>query len=357
MKHRTTLPWHVWCLVTLLGLLLVWFTVPWPPEWIEYGYSRGIYPIIAQLMIPVTALFPFSLAAVLLVSLPVLWLAGCWFAARRVRSVWQGVRRCLYLSLWLIALLTTGFVVTWGANYQRQPIEALLNLQLSLIPEQDVLELLDYLQTVIETYSDAEADVPAALRAAREAIQDVTEELTGVRPTLPASVKRLPPGTLIRLGSAYGVISPWTLEAHVDGALPDIAVVGVGTHELVHLSGLAGEADTDLLAAIAGLQATHPYTRYATALRFWELTARRFPASRRAALRQRLPERAQTDLVRMAAPFQTYRPPPLLEQTQRLTYDVYLRSQGVESGIADYGRAVTLIVWAYHQGHLPELPQ
>lgn len=357
MTRRIALPWHVWCLVTLLALLLLWFTVPWPLAWIEYTYSRSIFPVIAGLMIPVTKLFPFSLAAALLVGLPMIWLASCCLAARHVRSVWHGVRRCLYLSLWFITIIATGFVVTWGANYQRQPIETLLNLQLSLVPEQDVLELLDYLQTVIVTYSDAEADVPAALLAAREAIQNVTQELTGVRPTLPADVKRLPAGTLIRLGSAYGVISPWTLEAHVEGALPDIAVVGVGTHELVHLSGLAGEADTDLLAAIAGLQAAHPYTRYATALRFWEMTTRRFPASRRAALRQSLPERAQTDLVRMAAPFQTYRPPPLLEQTQRLTYDVYLRSQGVEAGIADYGRAVTLLVWAFHQGHLPDLPQ
>jgi hypothetical protein len=340
-----------------LSLLALWFLVPWPAAWIEVSYSRTLYPAIARALIPTTAALPFSLAALLVILLPLVWLIVSWQQLRRGRGWWPKLGRVAYATLWFVALIAFGFVVTWGANYRRQPVEVLLGLQAEPIAQADAEALLAYLAGVIREHADAAADSAAALAAASIALQGVTAQLTGVRPVLPRTVKRLPAGTLIRLGSAYGVISPWTLEAHVDGALPEVAVVGVGIHELAHLAGFAGEADTDLIAALAGLQAEHAYARYATALRFWELLSRQLPANRRAELRAQLPERAREDLTAMAAPFAQFRPPPLLQQAQRLSYDAYLRAQGVEAGIADYGRAATLLLWAFHQGHLAQAPQ
>lgn len=345
--------WHRWGLVGLVSLLALWFLVPWPAAWVEVGYSRTLYPAIARALIPITAALPISLAAALVIALPLVWLIVSWRQLRRARGWWPKLGRLAYATVWFVALAAVSFVIIWGGNYRRQPAEALLGLQAEPVTQADAEALLAYLAGVIREHADAEADSAAALAAASVALQEVTEQLTGVRPTLPSTVKRLPAGTLIRLGSAYGVISPWTLEAHVDGALPEVAIVGVGIHELAHLAGFAGEADTDLVAALAGLQAAHPYARYATALRFWELLSRQLPANRRAELRAKLPERAREDLAAMAAPFAQFRPPPLLERAQRLGYDAYLRAQGVEAGIADYDRASTLLIWAARQGWLP----
>ncbi len=329
-------------------LLVLYFALPSAPELLERVYARGFYPLLAALVIPLTDAVPFSLAAVLLALFALGWLAA--FAGLlRVRA-WG---RAFWLTFGAAVLFSSWFLVFWGANYRRLSVEAQFGLLEQAATREDLEGLLEHLLAVIRPSAGLERDEARAFAALRDALVALVQETTGVRPTLPEEVKRFPPGLLIRLGSASGVMSPWTLEPHLDAALPEVSRLAIGLHELAHVAGYAAEADADFVSALAGLRAEDAFARYAVALRFFGEGLGQLPQEAQADWLGRLPDIAREDLRRIGEPYLRYRPPDWLGRWQRRIYDGYLKSQGVEAGIRDYSRALTLLSAAQRQGLLP----
>jgi Protein of unknown function (DUF3810) len=337
------------------GLLLLcclsWFLLNPSSALVEALYSRRIYPFLSSLVVPLTSFLPFSLATVLLLSLPLLWLAFS------IRSFQKRTSRG-WLALWLwrtlvcLAILYGLFVIFWGANYRREAIEHLAHLPATSVIPSDVENLAKALQNILEETVNSQRNTARAAKAIKTSLEQTTFDLTGVTPTLPTFAKRLPGGWLILAGSASGVVSPWTLEAHVDGALPEVSYLAVGAHELAHIAGFAGEADADLVAAIAGLKAQDAFARYAVALRlWWDVVATFTPEDQKAYLEQ-LPKQALIDLESTFEPYRRYQLPNWIQSLQRSSYNQYLKTQGVEAGLADYSRIVNLLVKAQKQGLL-----
>lgn len=321
---------------------------------IETLYSRGIFPDIARVLVPLTNALPFSLAALLLVALPVVFIVTLVKSFKRLSfQTWliRSLGRTFTASLILYAL----FVLTWGANYERASVETQFNLSppnLSprSVSQNDVAELTRDLQRMLERHQSADPNIDNALSAVRRELLSLNFEATGVRPTLPQDVKRLPAGSLILSGGASGVVSPWTLEPHIDAALSATDQVAVGAHELAHILGYAGEADADFIGALAGLNALDDFANYATALRLWSSANWQLPADVARANYNRLPEKVKQDYEAMLAPYRRYRLPEPLRNAQRDIYDRYLKTQGVTSGVKDYSRVVDLLVLAREKG-------
>ncbi len=264
----------------------------------------------------------------------------------------------LITSLVIIAGL---FLLTWGLNYNRLALEDVLALSDYQASQEDLEALSEYLlnimqQTQLEAAARISADVDTALQAGRTSLQTVIWELTDQRVTLPTQPKYTLPGLLMRSGNAIGVVSPWLLEAHVDGALPAPFALMVSLHEFVHLAGYAGEADADFLAVVAGLRADNPLMRYSAALTLFRSLAWRLPQTSYRELYDRLPQQARADLSERRAVSARYRMPHWFQSAQIRVYDSYLRSQGVEAGIADYGRMVNWLTQAYARGMLADEP-
>jgi hypothetical protein len=330
---------------TLFLTLILWNIVPLNSSWIEENYSRNFYQRIASVLVPITNSVPFSISAVLLVVIPVVWL---------VWTIWSFRQRRFLRWLWrtglLAGILYATFIFNWGINYQRESIETQLDLSAASFLETDLQNLVDTLNDIIQDNVNVERNVTTAQASLRTSLTETIQTITGVTPTLPSWVKSLPAGTLIRAGNASGMISPFTLEPHVDGALSEAYSLAVGTHELAHIAGYAGEADADFVAALAGLNATDPYARYATALKLWNDTVRQLPEPRRAEMMAALPQTARDDLQAMYEPFQRYRLPAWIQDLQGSLYNRYLTSQGVEAGIQDYSRTITLLLAAQRKG-------
>ncbi len=298
-------------------------------------------------MISLTGQIPFSLATVLLIALPLVWVFIT-IRSYQKRQTWWWLGWWLWRSVLSLAALYVLFVILWGANYRREPIETLFKLSESSISQTDLESLAASLQTIIEDTVDSERDLARATSAIRDSLVQTSYNLTGHTLRLP-EVKRLPPGWLILSGRASGVVSPWTLEVHVDGALPDVSYIAVGAHELAHLAGFAGEADADFISAIAGLNAQDNYARYSVALRLWWDAVATFPTSTQKDYLDKLPQKAREDLESSFEPYRRYKLPAWIQNIQSQTYNQYLKTQGVEAGIADYSRIVNLLVKAQKQ--------
>lgn len=268
----------------------------------------------------------------------------------QARYFWRWLAFSIWRSLLAFLLLLVFFVLLWGANYQREPIEQQFALQAPQTTEADLRVLIEHLTAIIIETAQAERDEARAVAAIAQAMQATVQASTGVMPNLPNAAKRLPQGSLILLGRASGVMSPWTLEPHVDGALPSVAYVAIAAHELAHVAAYAGEADADFISAVAGLSAADAYARYSVALRFWQDAWWQLPAGQRESYHDALPEIAQKDLVAMREPYQHYQMPRFIQEFQRRSYDSYLKTQGVKAGIKDYSRSLDLLIQAQKQG-------
>jgi hypothetical protein len=331
-------------LVLLVGIL-IWTLATPSSQWLEQSYSLGLYQTIASVLVPITNSVPFSISALLLVTLPVIWLI--WTIQRfRRRQFLKWLRRTVFFALLIYGL----FIFTWGANYGRESIESQLGLDVATFTEDDLQRLITTLTSIINDNVATERNLETAKASLHTSLTETVATITGVTPTLPAWVKSLPSGSLILGGNASGVISPFTLEPHLDGALYEPYALAVGTHELAHIAGYAGEADTDFVAALAGLNANDPYAQYAIALKLWNDAVGQLPEDKRSAAFAALPEQARNDLNKMYEPFVRYRLPQWLQNMQTGLYNQYLTSQGVEEGVRDYSRTTTLLLAAQRQG-------
>ncbi len=323
-----------------LGLL--WVVLPIPNSTIETLYSRQIFPRLAWLIIGITDMFPFSVAGIALLVVPIifiLWIARV-IGQKNKNVLWQ-------IPLGCFALYGM-FVLNWGANYRRESIETLLQLKPNNVKDTDINILLENLVITLQQEHLAPRDKPQALAAIRSSIGLQLEQITNTTPTIPTQVKATPNGLLLLLETS-GVVSPITLEAHVDNALPEPFFLAVATHELVHTTGFAGEADTDLIAAIAGLNSSSAYLRYCIALTYFARILGDANKKLQTELIKKLPPQAKTDYAALRKAREAHQS-PILAGVSQVVYNQYLKSQGVQAGVKDYSRIGRLLASAQTQG-------
>ena len=338
------------------ALLVIALAVLLPSAWIETGYSRAVFAWIQACLVPVFGCVPFPVMGAVLALLPIAVPAFAvwrWRRARRSgasrRATWfAGTMRTLRTALYVYAL----FLLLWGTGYRRVPIEQRWQLPAEMTYE-DVRNVQHRLLAVLHRDGTAPSG-PAAERRAVQAMarsaQELVHQLEGFAPALPAHLKYPPEGLLMAIG-IYGVVSPFTLEANLDPALPEAMRIAVGGHELAHILGYCGEADANLVSFVAGLRADDPLTRYSTALSMMRYAMSPKHAQDALWLMRHLPRRAKDDL----AALRNQRQKHTVKAVSRLTHavnDTYLKAQGVKLGTDDYARGFTLFVRAYQRGLL-----
>jgi hypothetical protein len=335
-----------------LGLFLIALSftvlVALAPTTLVEGWVRTVFPLWATVTAALFHLSPVS--STLLAATGVL--IGL-LTASLLAPAGRRLRRAGVLVVGTTSVLAASFVVTWGAAYHRATLAELLDLPPAGADLATLGSAFDRLMDEVHASAPVEplhtrsaAELDAAVRRAARCVADVDEAVTGRRVAVPSGVRRLPAGTLMRAGYG-GIALPWLLEPHVDDGLPGAAWLAVATHEIVHAAGWAREADTDALSVLAGLACDDASVRYATALHgaavvgavIASVTVPDHPA--RAAVSARfaaLPEVARADRVALAESVERHRHPATAETVGRV-YDAYLRSQGVEAGVADYALA------------------
>ncbi len=327
--------------LALLALGVAALLVPWPQPWVERFSARGAYPLATHLLAPAVGAVPWSVTLTLVAT----WLAVVIASLPRPSG-----RRWLLRGLlpWSAAVVVLGFSLGWGLEYRRDTLAALLALPSGPPDAAQVASAETLLLQTLRATDGSPPAGPSAVRAASACVVDEVRRLTGVTVALSPRVKLLPAGSLLRLGFA-GVTSPWLLEPHVDAGLPPAAFLATATHELTHAAGFAREADTDALSVLAGLRCADPAVRYAVALHALDLLLAALPSPQRQALAEQLPPRAVADL-RAASDAAAHFRVAWLEHAATGAYAGYLRSRGVSAGMADYGRALTLVVQALAHG-------
>ena len=341
--------------VAMCGALWIAASFAVPTAWIEEWYSRGLYPRINHLLAPMFGASSVTWTGIAIIGAVALLIIRA--VRRGIRRRRDGKGRTTRALLQLRDALLVGifvyawFLLTWGLGYRREPIEQRLDLGAAPVTTAELSDLTDRMVALAVTDSprEDERDIDRALSSIRAAMREVVRRWDGWEPAL-TNPKRPPAGLMLATGT-LGAISPWLLEAHVDGALPPTSAISVAGHELAHVAGYCGEADADLLGFAAGLEADDRFARYATVIGILRHLRRGLSDERWRDVLSRLPPRAQADIDEVARAVKAHRW-ERLSSMRATVYDSYLRSQGVEAGLRDYDRGVGLLLRATRRGRV-----
>lgn len=342
------------------------------PGVVETAYASAVGPRIARWLSLVTGWVPFSVAAALAMVL-VGWAVGR--AGRGLLRIRAGARPLPVLfggfgwSAGLIGSLLLLFYPLWGLNYARAPLDVRLGMTVEERIDVDELAALT---------RRAARETNEAYRTLHGGADDIGEATAGYADPVLTSralgtgwarvasglgmgevatrsygpVKTRGVTWLIDFLDIAGLYVPYTGEAHVSGAQPDLSFPAVTAHEQAHQRGLARENEATFAGMLAAIHSHDPLARYSG----WARVLRAL----------------QTDLVRVDRPAWTEIRPTLLPGVVRdwqdyfeylvesrsaaapiveATNDAYLRAHGVPGGIESYGRVTTLLLeWARLHG-------
>lgn len=331
--------WWVWLLLGV-GVQLA----PWPASVADAVYTRGVHPVLSSLTSRLHDSVPLSLAAALLMLFLIFFVLG-------LLSGPGGRRVAFGLLGWWLALAVFTFPFAFGLGYKTSSLESRLGLadvsQPSLSPEQiaaagqSVLAALQEASATLAAVNASFATEPAA--AASRCVTGFLQsrDLPGGA-SLPSVVKSVPEGVLLRLGST-GVVYPWLLEPHVDPGLPPHGTAHVALHELAHAAGYAREAEAEAIALLAGLECGDPRVRYPSALAAARAISNALPSTAASEYVASWPAGAADDVTAISAAQRSYRWDAVADALWSV-YDTYLVAQGSSDGVADYGRATTILV-------------
>ncbi|MEN3336500.1 MAG: hypothetical protein V7647_176 [Acidobacteriota bacterium] len=315
--------------------------VPLNPVRIERWYSTGFYPRLQAIVTTITNGIPISL---LDVAVGIGIVAAALVIRRRVTTLGPG-RALLKTGLSLL-FVTAGvyltFLLMWGLNYRRLPLDRKLPYDKSAVTRSAAVALAGKAAEAMNAgYADAHGVRwdPRTLEAPFDRVQRLLGATRGAVPGIP---KRSLLSFYFRRAAIDGMTDPFFLEIIVNRDLLDIERPFVIAHEWAHLAGYADESEANFVAWVTCLGGD-PLARYSGWVSAYEYAMRPLtPVEQRGATG--LAEGPRGDLRAMAARYA--RSSPTVREAANGVYDGYLRANRVEEGIGSYEAVLRLMLGA-----------
>ena len=345
------------CLVVALALAAGF--APIPPPTIERWFSTGVYPALQRHLTQLSNLLPFAV-------LDVLALAGCAaiavtvvrvaYAARKTRRVLPVFRALGHVAA-AAAIVYLAFLMLWGFNYRRVPMEDRLVMDAGAATPQAVtalgLEAATQLNALHEeAHRTGWGERSWDNETFRAAFVSAQQVLSDAPPAEPGRLKRTVFGPYFRWTSVDGMVNPFGLEVLANPDLLPFERPFVAAHEWSHLAGYADEAEASFVGFLACMRAGVPARYSGWLFVYWQVSGN-VDVADRARVADALGAGPRRDLEAIAERLRRGQLPWLRAAGWRV-YDQYLKANRVEEGVRSYGAVVTLILRArFAPGWIP----
>lgn len=357
-NHKVTLA----LLMASLFCLILYHLSPYYPSWIEHYFSRGLNHYFVQCLSHLTGWLPFSLLELGIFTLTIYTLIHIVYGIRGILKFPNTCKKqlihCFIHTLQLICILWISFFLGWGLNYSRQDLEVTLNLKASETPREDLVNLYAYLTTQANNLrphvsEDAKGYmiIDGGFSSVKERTSTAYHELSKRYSLFSGSYgkpKFLLISPLMNYTGITGIYSPFTAEANINIAILDQSLPVTMLHEMAHQRGFAKEAECNFIAFLA-CQA-HPdadfkYSGYLLAIAYTSQALAKVDYHSLLTLNSRLSQEVMLDITHNNTFWQQYEGP--IEKTSSSVNNSYLKVNGVESGTANYGEVVNLLLSYY----------
>lgn len=345
----------------ILGLLAMALRLLLSPDQIEQWYSRGLYGAIRIVFGALTGWLPFAAVYLLFVVLLVGFLRVLFRFSFGKMKTWAWWLSSLHSLLAFMGAVVFFFLVLWGYNYGRLPLE-------------DQITLNPHPLTYDELKSEMELATAEVVQARRVLLGDdtsVVQKKYSAAELEPLLARELalqlkslgypvfhrvrarliyPKGILLRISTA-GVYIPFTGEGHVDPGLHHLQLPFVMVHEMSHGQGFGSEGTCNFLAYLTCRGAADPYLNYIGLLYYWRYVASDYQVYDPHGydeIHNNLPEGVKNDLIAIRRSIERY--PDILPAVRNAAYTAYLHAQGIHDGLKNYDRVI-MLVHAWRKQH------
>jgi hypothetical protein len=337
-----------------LGLLAILVRSVASPAAIEQVYSRGIFVFVRTMFDVITGILPFAMVYLLFVVLVILLV----FTIKKVLTdsrKWPArIGSAIFSLLAFISGVIFFFLVLWGYNYGRVPIEQQMGFETTPLSLEDLKMELDSttkvitrLRAKIPNITDSainQSFLPLELEETmHDALVDILRKHNYPTPGYVRGRLLWPKGLLLRISTA-GVYIPFTGEGHIDAGLHPIQLPFVTAHEMSHGYGFGDEGTCNFLAYLACIDSENPLLQYIGYFSYWRYVASNYRRYQREEYKEfyeaRVPEGVKNDLRAIYVEMDKY--PDILPKVRDAVYNNYLKAQGISEGIQNYSRILML---------------
>lgn len=347
---RKTLIW--------IGLLIITLVVRQvlhqQPALTEQWYTKGIFVGVRWFLDTLNAGLP--IPAFYLVMALLLFFLGKgirhWYISGDSR--WKKAQQSGLRLVAFLCGLVVFFYWFWGFNYSRMSIEAQMDIPTVVLNDTTLRQMLDEqsqlvdsLRLTLQPDTAAMIDQFTPADSLETAVRGaLSQYLTAAGIHAPGNPRGREPfwnGFLLRFGAA-GVYNPFTGECNIDRGLPNLTKPYTLAHEFCHGYGFADEGTCNFLAYLALSASPDAHLRYAGELAFWREMAGAYSRAQPEAYKliwQNRPGGFQRDILHIRATINQY--PEFFEAFRVKAYDHYLKAQGIEEGIKNYGKVIALV--------------
>ena len=331
--------------LAIAGLALAAAFAPMPARLIDAVYSDRLYRWLQPPLTSFSNLVPFAWFDALLLLVIAAWLAALVRDVRRRGARGAAGAALRRLVTWTSAVYLA-FLLLWGLNYRRVPLQRTLAFDRSTITRDAALRAARLTVERLNALADAAhrvgwEDAGTIDPALRDGLARAAHDL-GLAVPLVARPKRTLLDLYFRRAGVQGMTDPFLLETLVVGDLLPFERPLVVAHEWSHLAGLGDEAAANFAGWLACLHGSVP-DQYSGWLFLYEELAAALTRVDRDAVAGVLGETPRHDLAAARARMIRNVQPAVSAAAWR-AYDSYLKSNRVEAGTRSYGEVVELVL-------------
>ena len=320
------------------------------PELVDRWYADGLYIGVRWVFDLFTGWLPFAFIYVVLFGM----IGFILFRGKKWWTIVSWKTKLLKAGVGLITLLAvlyTSFTWLWGFNYEKTSFSQKHQLETVEMEDsilfQDLellsLNLLDKRNAINFPDSITWDMVPDDLDIrVRHSLNDGLIRM-GYKPKGKLRAKFLhPKGSLLRISTA-GIFLPFSGEGHVDPGLHPVTIPFVMAHEMSHAQGFTNEGVCNFVAYQTMSRSADPLLSYCGSMGYFRYLAsqcRRMDREWYETFSENLDPLIKNDLIHISAYSRKY--PDILPKLRDLTYDTYLKAQGIKDGMKSYNTVVRL---------------
>ena len=323
--------------------------LPFPPWFVERGYSVRLYPIWQSWVTTISNAVPIALFDVFIVGVATAWVI---LAARdvtqwRARGAGRTAGRVLVRTAVWAAAVYLLFLASWGLNYQRQRLIDKVEFDSRRVSDASVRALAEMAVARLNALHPvahgkgwpAAGEIDSSLRSAFDTAQ---RYLGAMRLAVPGRPKRTLLNFYFRRAVVDGMTDPFFLETLVVSDLLPLERPFVTAHEWAHLAGYNDEGEANFVGWLTCMRGDERH-QYSAWIFLFNEAAGQIARGDRQGLIARLEAGPRGDLRAIADRVERNRSPRLAEAGW-IAYNQYLKANRVESGTASYAEVIRLIL-------------
>lgn len=350
-----------WAVLGLIALLARYFFIKFPED-TEQIYSRGVFPVIRNLIdfsfgkFPIPSIYLFF--AGLLVALYYFW-KGWRLQKGRLNSLFFTGRNVLNF----IGFLVFVFLLLWGFNYQRIPIFQQLSLEPLPLEQEELLSELQLTRDDLQAWRDQISKDTSALDQnidydeLEDMVRQTIEEkigMLGLEYSGNPRTRELYPGGFLRKLGILGIYFPFTGESYIDPTLHHLEKPFTLAHEMAHSCGVTDEGEANFFAWVVCTQSEIPLLNYSAQLRLISYQLKDLYRQDEDAYKSfvmTLGKGVRNDFADISENHRKIEPFSL--ELSRKSNDLYLKAQGVKAGVGSYAQ-LTMLAYAWRNKQIGE---